>query len=167
MIQLRNVSRLLNAMPSTENFFRIEHVNLLRRSLKHWTKRDLVKEGLSEEEAAKKIFLAPFVVVSHGLGEDPLFTYGNQAALDLFEISWEKFLMMPSRCSAELMERAERARILETVSKQGFIENYSGVRISQENRRFLINDALVWNLIDEQGDVCGQAAMFENWKYLG
>lgn len=73
---------------------------------------------------------------------------------------------MPSRLSAEPVSREERARLLAEVSKNGFIDNYTGVRISRTGKRFLIEHAIVWNLLDEQGVYRGQAAMFRDWKYL-
>jgi MEKHLA domain len=58
------------------------------------------------------VYFAPFVVVSHDAGADPLFTYGNQAALELWEMSWEELTQMPSRQAAPAAERAQRARLL-------------------------------------------------------
>lgn len=70
-------------------------------------------------------------MLSHGTGADPTFTYGNRAALRIFEMSWRDLLSLPSRLSAEPMDRAARAQLLEQVSKQGCIEDYSGIRISR------------------------------------
>lgn len=39
--------------------------------------------------------------MSHGLEVDPVFNYANQCALDLFEMTWEDFIKLPSRLSAE------------------------------------------------------------------
>jgi hypothetical protein len=52
------------------------------------------------------------------------------------------------------------------VTQEGFINDYSGVRISATGKRFLIEQAMVWNLIDEQEHYHGQAAMFDHWVYL-
>ena len=42
----------------------------------------------------------------------------------------------------------------------------TGVRIAKSGRRFRIAQAIVWNLLDEHGARCGQAAMFEHWEFL-
>ena len=97
---------------------------------------------------------------------DPVLNYGNHAALTLWEMSWEEFTGTPSRLTAEPPNREERARLLETVTRRGFIDDYSGVRISKTGRRFRIARATVWNLLTEDGQPCGQAAMFDHWEYL-
>lgn len=81
-------------------------------------------------------------------------------------MSWEQFTILPSRHSAEPASREERARLLAQVSNHGYIDNYAGVRISSSGRRFLIEDAVVWNLIDDRGSYHGQAAVFDKWSYL-
>ncbi len=62
--------------------------------------------------------------------------------------------------------REERARLLDQVTRQGCIDNYSGVRISKSGRRFRIERAIVWNLLADTGQVCGQAATFAQWEFL-
>lgn len=108
----------------------------------------------------------PVVVVAHGTGHDPIFFYGNRAALQLFEATWEQFTAMPSRLSAEPMLREERERLLARVREDGYIDDYSGVRVSLSGRRFRIHRAIVWNLVDAQGVRQGQAAMFSEWEAL-
>lgn len=109
---------------------------------------------------------APAVIVAHGTEADPLFFYGNRAALQLFEATQEQFTVMPSRLSAESMQREERARLLARVREDGYIDDYSGVRISLSGRRFRIARAIVWNLVDDLGMRRGQAATFSEWSDL-
>ena len=139
----------------------------IARSLKHWTGRELLA-GLETEAAAfaKKVFHAPFVLVSHGTQVDPILNYGNAAALALWEMPWEELTRTPSRLTAEAPNREERARLLAAVTANGFIDDYSGIRISKTGRRFRIAQATVWNLLDERGIYCGQAAMFSRWEFL-
>ena len=138
----------------------------LARSLKHWTGRELLP-GISDPvELARGVFEAPFVVVSHGTEADPVLNYGNAAALALWEMSWEELTRTPSRLTAEAPNREERARLLEAVTKRGFIDDYSGVRISKSGRRFRIRRATVWNLLTEKNEPCGQAAMFDRWEFI-
>lgn len=148
------------------NAFLIEQTGQLLQSFKHWTGRDLLAAADSSSRLAEQLFHAPFVVVSHGRETDPILNYGNQTALALWEMPWETFTRTPSRLTAEPVSREARARLLAEVSQKGFIDNYKGVRISRTGRRFLIEGALVWNLLDEQEEYCGQAATFWRWRYL-
>lgn len=152
--------------PCEENDFLSPHVDLLRRSLKRLTGRDLAPPGLSSSEAARTVFEAPFVVLSHDTAEDPVFNYANLRALELFEATWDQLTTLPSRRSAEAPQRAERERLLQEVTANGYIADYAGVRISLGGCRFRIAQALVWNLIDDDGCRRGQAAMISQWEYL-
>lgn len=145
--------------------FRIEQTERLLKSFRHWTGRDLIPGGTPAEQA-EGLFAAPFVVVAHGAEPDPILNYGNQAALDLWEMPWETFTRTPSRLTAEPVSREARARLLAEVTRNGFIDRYEGIRISSTGRRFRIEQALVWNLLDEKGRHCGQAATFDRWRYL-
>ncbi|HXC34715.1 MAG TPA: MEKHLA domain-containing protein [Candidatus Acidoferrales bacterium] len=145
--------------------FIICHTLRLTRSFKKWTGRNLLPGNLSPRELAAKLFDAPFVVVSHGLEPDPILNYGNRVALELWEMAWDEFTRTPSRLTAEPAKREERAKVMEIVGRQGFFENYSGIRVSKSGRRFEISGATIWNLISETGELQGQAATFSEWKY--
>ncbi|MEI9865384.1 MAG: MEKHLA domain-containing protein [Limisphaerales bacterium] len=144
----------------------IAQTQLMARSLKHWTGRDLLPGLFNPAGLARYVFESPFVLVSHGTETDPVLNYGNAAALALWEMSWEELTRTPSRLTAEAPNREERARLLAAVTERGFIDDYSGVRISKTGRRFKISRATVWNLLSEDGKPCGQAAMFETWDFL-
>lgn len=116
--------------------------------------------------AAGALWRLPAVVLAHGAQADPLFFWANRAALTLFELDWRALVRMPSRLSAEAPNRAERAALLETVARQGFIADYAGVRVSATGRRFRIERATVWNLVDAAGELHGQAASFSDWTRL-
>lgn len=144
----------------------IAHSERLVRSLAHWTGRDLAPGVSDPHERARLLFDAPFVLVSHGTEADPILNYGNRAALALWETTWDELTRMPSRLTAEAPNREERARLLERVARDGYIADYSGVRISRAGRRFRIAEATVWNLLTLEGKPCGQAAMFHSWTFL-
>lgn len=114
----------------------------------------------------ENLYHAPFAIVSHGIETDPVFNFANQFALDLFEFNFEEFIQLPSRMSAEAVERQEREKLLDEVSRNNIIRNYRGVRISATGKRFMIEQAIVWNLFDRHGNKHGQAAMFKNWTCL-
>jgi hypothetical protein len=144
----------------------LKHVALLHSSYRHLTGQELLSAATDHKSAVLQLQRAPFAVVSHGVEADPIFNYANQTALDLFEMTWEDFTQLPSRLSAEAMERSERERLLQRVSKHGFVDDYSGIRISSSGRRFLVTDATVWNLLDESGLYQGQAALLKHWQFL-
>jgi len=132
----------------------------------HWTRQELLSESHLTDESARRLFEAPFVLVSHGIETDPVLNYGNQAALELWQLTWQELTCMPSRLTAEAPSREERARLLERVTSDGYISDYSGIRIAKSGRRFLIQNATVWNLRSESGAHCGQAAMFREWRFI-
>ena len=144
----------------------IAHTECLVRSLKHWTGEDLVTGVNDPRELSRMVFESSFVLVSHGTEEDPILNYGNQSALELWDVSWDEFTKMPSRLTAEAPNREARARLLERVTRDGFISDYSGIRIGRSGRRFRIENATVWNLLSADGRACGQAAMFRHWTFI-
>jgi hypothetical protein len=136
----------------------------LLRSYHHWTGQHLI-ETCGEAEA-RVLFEAPFVVVSGGAEQDQLLNYANLAALGLWEMDWETLIRTPSRHTAEPMHHDERAEFLRRVRESGFIDDYSGIRISRTGQRFRIRQAKVWNVLDEDGSYAGQAATFSSWEFL-
>ena len=146
-------------------FYR-DHARILCASYEHWTSKRLLDVNPQSDGLVEHLFHAPFGLVSHGMEADPLFNFGNATALELFEMSWEAFLRLPSRESAEPISQKERAVLLERVSTEGFINDYQGVRISASGRRFRVEQATVWNLIDASGSPWGQAAKLDRWSYV-
>ena len=149
------------SQPSPANAFQLVSARLLLDSHRALLKRDLL--ALPAIEIGRALYEAPMVVLAHDTAADPVFFYGNLAAQHLFELDWNELVQLPSRFSAEPVARDERQRLLDLVSSQGFIDNYSGVRIAKSGRRFLIKQATVWNLIGNDGQVVGQAAAFDYW----
>ncbi len=154
------------ARPLFTDPFLITHTELLLRSHHHWTGRPLLTQSQNPEEGARLLFEADFVLVSHGTEPDPILNYGNQKALQLWEMSWTELTRIPSRLTAEAVHRDERARLMARVTARGWIEDYRGVRISKSGRRFMVENATVWNLLDADGQHAGQAAMFRRWTPL-
>ncbi|WP_299485084.1 MEKHLA domain-containing protein [Acaryochloris sp. IP29b_bin.137] len=142
------------------------HSLRLNNSFMHWTGNRLTDAPLSPEELAKWLFQAPFVLLSHGIESDPILNYANQAGLDLWETNWLALTQMPSRLTAEPSERKDRAQLLNQATQTGYLAHYQGIRISTTGRRFAIEDAEIWDVLDEQGQKCGQAAKFGHWQYL-
>jgi len=144
----------------------IAHSAIMARSFRRFTGRDVLPGLFNPLGLSRNLFVAPFVVVSHGTEVDPVLNYGNQAGLNLWEMSWDELTRTPSRLTAEMPEQEERARLLAAVTERGFIDDYSGIRISKSGRRFRIAKATVWNLVTERNEPYGQAAMFDYWEFL-
>lgn len=144
----------------------VEWTQLLLNSYYHWLNYELIPRSGNSQEQSHLLFDSPFVVVSHGLQEDPTLNYGNRAALALWEMTWDELTQTPSRLTAEPLARLEREQMLYRASQHGFINDYRGIRISKTGKRFLVDGAIVWNVVDSQGRQQGQAATFSHWKFL-
>jgi len=138
----------------------------LLRTYHRWTGRHLIEPCGDELAEARMLFEAPFAVVSGGAEGDQILNYGNKTALNLWEMDWNTLTRTPSRLTAEPMHRDERAEFLRRVRERGFIDDYSGIRISSKGRRFRIGQATVWNVTDDDGKYAGQAATFSKWEFL-
>ena len=144
----------------------IEWTQYLLDSYAYWLKNELIPRQGTALEQAECLFNSPFVVVSHGLEDDPILNYGNQEALDLWEMDWDQLTQTPSRQTAEPVNREERARMLHQAQTKGFIADYHGVRISRSGKRFLVERATVWNIRKADGTSLGQAATFSFWTFI-
>lgn len=144
----------------------IEQSQILLNSYRQFLDEELISRDGSDEDQSRAMFEAPFVVVSHGTQDDPILNYGNEVALNLWEMDLETLLQTPSRMTAEPVDRDERARLLQRTLRDGFVDDYRGIRIASSGRRFLIEKAIVWNLVNDAGDRVGQAATFSDWVFL-
>lgn len=142
-----------------DEIFLREHSALLAQSFERATGQRLPVDALT-------LYGAPFAVVSHGTQADPVFNYANLFAQQLFGYAWDEFIALPSRLSARAPERDERARLLELVTRQGYIEDYAGIRVRRNGTLFRISRATVWNVVDTGGVLHGQAAMFSDIEEL-
>lgn len=152
--------------PGIGNDYLADHVSLLLRSYRNLTEKNLLPPLRDAVELARQANDAPLVLLSHNGSEDPILTYGNKCALDLFKMPWEVLVKTPSRFTAEAPNRAERERLLQRVTVHGYIGDYSGIRIAADGRRFQIHQASVWNVHNLAGEKIGQAASFSNWEFV-
>lgn len=144
----------------------VEWSHRLLESYHYWIGQDLIDRAGDRTAQALRLFEAAIVVVSHGVEPDPILNYGNQGALHLWELSWEQFVQTPSRLTAEADDRTEREQMLMQARAKGYYNGYRGVRISSTGRRFLVEQAVIWNVIDLAGHRIGQAAAFSQWSCL-
>ena len=144
----------------------IQHSKRILTTYESITGISLFDTNHSDEYRSYLLYHAPYVVVSHGTQQDPIFNYANLMAQQLWQFDWNQFTALPSRLSAEVERNKDRQRLLEEASQKGYIDNYSGIRISSKGVRFKIEKVLLWNLKDEINEKIGQAALFRNWTNL-
>ena len=154
--------------PIAANRYRADLAMPILSSLEAVAGRTLLPRarGESPAEWSLRAYLAPWVLLAHDGGLDPCFTYANRTAQTLFERPWADLVGLPSRYSAEPDAREARAALLERVRRDGYCDDYAGVRVAASGRRFRIAGATVWNLRDDLGHHRGQAAQFSQWTYL-
>lgn len=108
----------------------------------------------------------PGVVLCHDTSADPRFVYANRTAQRLWQRSWDEFVGWPSRLTAPVGERAQRAQAL---AENVVVTGYQGVRVNSAGEPFMIRGATVWPVHDA-GDpsyhIIGQAATFTEWNFL-
>ena len=105
-------------------------------------------------------------MIAHDGSNDPLITYANSSALELWVRKWDQMIGMPSRLTAPIEERKTRAFVLESALRQGPVVGYSGIRMDSLGRRFFIHNATIWTIRNQNGVACGQAASFSNWSFI-
>ncbi len=144
----------------------IARTQVILKSHRELLGHELIDRSGNLADDARRLFALPAVVLSHGLEADPILDYGNRAALELWEMTPEAFIQMPSRLTAEPGARAAREKALAETRSQGYSTGYEGIRISVTGKRFYIQDATIWNLLDAEGRPAGQAATFSRWSPL-
>lgn len=145
----------------------VEYSKLLATSFEHWVKRPLLQDAdIDSPEFAEALYYAPFVLVSHGTEDDPIFRYVNHAAQLLWKTDFAAMTRMPSRLSARPDAQADRERLLKEAREKGFVNNYHGVRVTSDGQLFEISDTILWNVYDKSGMRHGQAAMFTDFMWM-
>jgi len=130
---------------------------LIEFSYQHYLKQTL---PLTPNKSFIKAFdECPYPIASHTSETVPKFNYANKAALDLFDVTWDALIGSPSRMSAPEANQIERETLLSQVKSHGFIRQYKGIRQTHGGKKFLIEDATVWNIIDHIGKIHGQAVI--------
>lgn len=146
--------------PLDQGFF-----SLLSGSYERLLGRPLTSTTSARADAARWLYYeAPFAVLAQDGSDDPVFVYANTAAQLCFAYSWEQFRGLPSRLSAPVADRSARQRLLAGVRRDGYVEGYRGLREAGTGQRFWIEDVTVWNLVDGDGAVRGQAALIPSWS---
>lgn len=152
--------------PTPHNRYRADTVLALLDSHAKLLGRPLLVRlnGESAGEVALRAYEAPFALLAHDTAADPRFTYANRTAQRLFEREWADFVGLPCRHSTEANARDAPQALLDRVLRQGYCEDYAGLRVTASGRRLRIANATVWNVLDPTcGERIGQATAFTHW----
>jgi hypothetical protein len=145
----------------------VRRCGYLTNSFARWLKRPLLADSPVDPLAlTRALYELDAVLVSHGTQADPVFWFANRAAQRLWDMDWKTFTVLPSRLSAEPDEQSARSQLLARAMRDGFIADYTGVRVSSKGQRFRISDVVLWNIRDDQDQPAGQAALFTQWDLL-
>ncbi|KAL6776381.1 hypothetical protein ACKKBG_A20915 [Auxenochlorella protothecoides x Auxenochlorella symbiontica] len=146
----------------------VAHSLLMAESYKRLLKKSLVPDGIDTPATAEWLWYAPFALLCHDTrGAEPLFVYGNAAALELFETDWEGLQGVPSTRSAapDGEIQSERQAALARALEKGYVENYSGDRVGFRGARFRIEGATLFSVTSPTGTAFGQAAVLPSWSH--
>ncbi|HIK38626.1 MAG: MEKHLA domain-containing protein [Geminocystis sp.] len=144
----------------------VRWTKILLDSYKDLFGKELIERSKDALKDSENLFHADFVVFSHNTNPDPLYNYANKKGLQLWEMTWEELVKTPSRTTTEPLLREERERLLKQTAEKGFVCNFKGIRISKTGKKYYIKDITLWNLRDEKGLFCGQAATFSQWEKI-
>ena len=105
-----------------------------------------------------------FNIFSHGNESVPIYDYGNYAGLQTFAYPEEEFYQLPSCNTTSEMKgfRKERDIFMQQLKDAGYGILKDAVRVNKYGQMVKAKTILVWNLYDEDGNLTGQAAMFDN-----
>lgn len=102
---------------------------------------------------------APYGVLAQNASMEPRFVYANRTAQSFFECNWNEIVGMHSRLSAPETNQEARASVMEDVMRKGYRAGYRGVRRTLAGRLFWIDNVTIWNMVDDEDIVHGQAAV--------
>ena len=119
------------------------HIEMLDNSLRTLSGKGVMErmgvsiDGLStqkdfEESIYENICMNKrWVLISHGIEEDPIFNFVNVAGLEAFVRTWDEVTKLPSRKSVLLQTSDEKLRIelMKKVTTFAFVEGASGIRV--------------------------------------
>jgi len=154
------------APPSDANNWHQDFIARVIDAFARVTGGDLVAEAGLDPAApisgnlGRSAWEGDFVLLTHDT--NAILTYGNRFALDLWEMDWETLTRTPSRQTAPEEDRAARAVIMAQVERDGFTRSYTGRRVSRTGKLFLIENATVFTLRDEEGAGFGTGAFFKS-----
>lgn len=149
-----------------QNLDVIQWCGYLTRSFNDLLDERIIEADLSLEQLAQALYIKTDIILSHRFGDVPRFCFANAAAQELFGYGWDEFIGIESSLSAQPESQEDRETLLKQARENGYIKNYSGVRIKKDRTLFEVRNVILWNVSDSRGDVVGQAALFNQWNPL-
>ena len=156
-----------NKQPCIANAYWRQHTELLLNSYYSIFRQPLIPCQKSRLADARSMYEFQYPVLSHTYEREPKINYANLRAQEMFEADWDTLIGMSSSQSTENQTAlAQRRRALAEVMRTGCIRHYQGERVTLKGKHFQIEDAALWNLFDQHGYCCGQAAVIFRYRIL-
>jgi MEKHLA domain len=102
-----------------------------------------------------------FGILSHGIQEDPIYNYGNCAALQLFEQTLETLCQTPSRYSTVESLMEDRQQLIQNIRQMGYGTITNAVRTTSRGKLFVIPTIWIWHVYHDDGRRIGLAALYD------
>ena len=136
---------------------------LVATSYRRLTGRNLAGSTGDEtpEAVAAALAAASVPVLAHGLEPEPILHYVNPACARRFATTPDALLGLPSSATTLPDDRPQRTAAFEMVRRRGWVDDYSGIRVDRNSRRFEIVQGTIWEVRDDAGVRVGDAAVLE------
>ena len=105
-----------------------------------------------------------FGILSHGTQEDPIYNYGNQASLILFDQTLENLCKTPSRYSTVESLMDDREQLIQQINDAGYGTISDAVRTTTKGKLFVIQTIWIWHVYHPDGRRIGLAALYDRAK---
>lgn len=102
-----------------------------------------------------------FGILSHGTQQDPIYNYGNWAALTLFDYSLEELCQTPSRYSTVESLMDDREKLIQQINDVGYGTISDAVRQTTNGSLFVIQKIWIWHVYHPDGRRIGLAALYD------
>ncbi|CAB9507466.1 MEKHLA domain-containing protein [Seminavis robusta] len=102
-----------------------------------------------------------FGILSHGIQEDPIYNYGNAAALELFDNTIEDLCQTPSRYSTVESLMDDREQLIQSINTFGHGTIRDATRRTTKEKLFVIATIWIWHVFDDNGTRIGLAALYD------
>ena len=150
--------------PGPANGWHGAYVTRLADAFARVTGGDLYAEaGIDPAAPGFSAWQGNFALLSHRGDAAATLNYANRFVLSLWECDWAQLTVLPSARTAPDVDVPERGVMMERVARDGFVRGYRGRRVSRTGRLFMIENGIVWRLIDGQGSF-GVAAFFRDYS---
>ncbi|KAJ3029715.1 UNVERIFIED_CONTAM: hypothetical protein HDU68_011328 [Siphonaria sp. JEL0065] len=122
----------------------------------------------NDEDPAAYLESFPCPVLAHSGtptgSNDPVMIFANSIGLRAFKFENDKegFFGLHSKYTAkDGGDRESREKAMQNVARAGYTLGYEGVRVAKDGSEFRLVDAMLWNVLDEEGVIIGQAALLK------